>query len=234
MRRTAIALVVLLLAASCGDDGGPSLVGVWTGTEVGGETGQWTLVIDETDASFASAGTEFYEAAYVAFPDENPKRMEFVIASSAFPEYVGETARSIYRFDGETLIIASKRARCRRHAHRIRARRRHPGLGTHQAVTISHLGRVGDRSIRHRYDRRSTIVVPERVFLTAGPAMRPPDNARSQSQQRVRPRCASSARVRCHVIKLPRPSVRDPQACRSRCLTRSFRRSRPRCCLGSR
>jgi uncharacterized protein (TIGR03067 family) len=107
MRRTAIVLVVLLLAASCGDDGGPSLVGVWTGTEVGGDAGQWTLVIDETDASLASAGTEVYEGAYVAFPDENPKRMEFVIASSAFPEYVGETARSIYRFDGETLIIAS-------------------------------------------------------------------------------------------------------------------------------
>ena len=107
VRRIAIALVALSFVASCGDDGGPALDGVWTGTEVGGDAGEWTFVLDETDASVSSAGDEVYEGSYMAYPDEDPMRMEFVITESVFAEFVGETARSIYQFDGDTLFIAS-------------------------------------------------------------------------------------------------------------------------------
>jgi uncharacterized protein (TIGR03067 family) len=108
MRRFTIILVLSLLAASCGDDnGGPSLAGDWTGTEVGGDTAAWTFVFDATALSAASAGTEVYEGTYIAHPDENPMRLEFAVAESVFSPFVGETALAIYRFDGDTLILAS-------------------------------------------------------------------------------------------------------------------------------
>ncbi len=108
MRRFAIILVISLLAGSCGDDnGGPSLAGDWTGTEVGGDGGEWTFVFDAPAASAASAGTEVYEGTYIAHPDENPMRLELTVTESVFPPFVGETALLIYRFDGDSLILAS-------------------------------------------------------------------------------------------------------------------------------
>lgn len=85
----------------------PSLAGVWTGTEVGRATGPWVFAFDERSVSVVSSGAEVYEGTYVAFPDEDPKRMEFAVTGSIFPDYVGETARAIYAFDGTTLILAS-------------------------------------------------------------------------------------------------------------------------------
>jgi len=106
MRQVVIVLAMFLLAASCGNDD-PSLTGVWIGIEVGGAGEQWTFTFDATNASAASEGTEIYDATYLAFPDENPKRMETTITASAFAPFVGLTAHSIYEFDGETLIFAS-------------------------------------------------------------------------------------------------------------------------------
>ena len=54
-----------------------------------------------------SEGTEIYDATFLAFPDEDPKRMETTITESLFPPFVGLTAHTIYEFDGETLIFAS-------------------------------------------------------------------------------------------------------------------------------
>lgn len=108
MRRSAIVLVVVLLAGSCADDTEePSLAGEWIGTEVGGDAGEWTFVFGATAVSAASSGTEVYEGTYIAYSDENPMRLELLVAESVFPPYVGETALAIYRLDGNTLILAS-------------------------------------------------------------------------------------------------------------------------------
>lgn len=107
MRQIVIVLALCLMAASCGNDDDPSLTGVWIGTEVDGEGEQWTFTFDATDASAASEGTEIYIATYLAFPDEDPKRMETTITESLFAPFVGQTAHAIYEFDGETLIFAS-------------------------------------------------------------------------------------------------------------------------------
>ena len=48
-----------------------------------------------------------YDATYLAFPNEDPKRMESTITESLFPPFVGLTAHAIYEFDGATLIFAS-------------------------------------------------------------------------------------------------------------------------------
>lgn len=107
MRQIVIVLAMFLMAASCGNDDDPSLTGVWIGIEVGGAAEQWTFTFDATDASAVSDGTEIYDATYLAFPDEDPKRMETTITESLFPPFVGLTAHAIYEFDGETLIFAS-------------------------------------------------------------------------------------------------------------------------------
>jgi uncharacterized protein (TIGR03067 family) len=107
MRRVVIVLAMLLAAASCGNSDDPSLTGVWTGTEVGGTSEEWTFTIDAADFSAESEGTEIYKGTYVAFADEDPKRMESTITESLFPPFVGLTALAIYEFDGTTLILAS-------------------------------------------------------------------------------------------------------------------------------
>lgn len=107
MRRTAMVLAVLLFAVSCGGDGGPSLIGVWVGTEVSGGAEEWVFTFGTTDSSAAAAGTEIYEGTYVAYADEDPKRMDYTITESTFPQYVGERSNAIYRFDGDTLLFAA-------------------------------------------------------------------------------------------------------------------------------
>jgi uncharacterized protein (TIGR03067 family) len=107
MRRIVIVLAVLLAAASCGNGDDSSLTGVWIGIEVGGTPEEWTFTFDATDVSAASESTEIYEGTYLAFPDEDPKRMESTITESLFAPFVGLTALMIYKFDGSTLILAS-------------------------------------------------------------------------------------------------------------------------------
>ncbi len=94
-------------AASCGNDGGPSLVGVWTGSEVGGGPEEWTFVLDGTDFAATAADTEAYEGTYIAHPDESPMRISLTVTDSVFPPHVGEEAHAIYRFDGDSLILAA-------------------------------------------------------------------------------------------------------------------------------
>lgn len=114
VRRIVIVFAMLLVAASCGNDDDPTLTdddptltGVWLGTELGGTGEEWTFTFDVTDASVTSDGTELYEATYITFPDENPKRIDITITDSSFPPFVGLIARAIYEFDGDTLILAS-------------------------------------------------------------------------------------------------------------------------------
>lgn len=108
MRRMVIVVVMLMAAAACGDEPEPTLMGVWTGTEVGAAvTEEWTFTFSTTGASVSSDGTEIYEATYIALPDEDPKRIETTITDSSFPPFVGLTAHAIYEFDGATLILAS-------------------------------------------------------------------------------------------------------------------------------
>ena len=92
VRRIAIVLALFLIAVSCGDDdGGASLIGVWTGAEIGGGAEEWTFTFDATESSVAAEGTEVYRGTYVVHRDENPKQLEFTVTESNFPEYVGET-----------------------------------------------------------------------------------------------------------------------------------------------
>ena len=106
--RQMVIVVVLLVAAACGGDAEPSLVGVWTGTEVGAAvTEEWTFTFTETGATVSSDGTEIYAATYVARPGQDPKAMEIMIIDSSYPPFIDLTAQAIYEVDGTTLILAS-------------------------------------------------------------------------------------------------------------------------------
>jgi uncharacterized protein (TIGR03067 family) len=110
VRRILLILILIgsLLAGSCGDDtDGPSLTGAWNGHELGGGEEEWTFVFDAAVASATSAGSEVYEGTYVAYPDESPMRLDMLITESRYRPFVGETALAIYRFEGDTLILAS-------------------------------------------------------------------------------------------------------------------------------
>lgn len=107
LRRVAVVLAVFLLTVSCGGESGPSLVGVWVGTETGGGGEQWTFTFNATDFSAESAGVELYQGTYDAFANEDPKRMVSTITGSKFPQFVGESPNTIYRLDGDTLILAA-------------------------------------------------------------------------------------------------------------------------------
>ena len=106
--RQMVIVVVLLVAAACGGDAEPTLVGVWTGTEVGAAvTEEWTFTFTETGATVSSDGMEIYAATYVARPDQDPKAMEIKISDSSYPPFIGLTAEAIYEVDGTTLVLAS-------------------------------------------------------------------------------------------------------------------------------
>ena len=112
MHRFVLILILIpigsFLAGSCGEDTDePSLTGAWIGNEIGGDEGEWTFVFEATVASATSAGSEVYEGTYVAYPDESPMRLDMSITESLYPPFVGETALVIYRFDGDTLVLAS-------------------------------------------------------------------------------------------------------------------------------
>ena len=106
--RQMVIVVVLLVAGACGSEAEPTLMGVWTGTEMGAVvTEEWTFTFTATGASVSSDGEEIYEATYVALPDQDPKAMEIMITDSSYPPFVGLTAPAIYEVDDTTLILAS-------------------------------------------------------------------------------------------------------------------------------
>jgi uncharacterized protein (TIGR03067 family) len=117
LRRNVFLVVILALVTACigcgngnggnGDGGGgdESLVGTWSGTEVGGSTA-WTFVFTATTMEAQTAGMEVYQGTYTANPDVDPKEITAKITSSSFPEYIGETTYAIYKIEGNLLIFA--------------------------------------------------------------------------------------------------------------------------------
>ena len=105
-------LAIALFAISCADDDdaavddGASLVGVWTGTEIGNETESWTFTFDASDGTAVSE-TEDYAFTYTTNPDEDPNQIDMTFTESWFPPYRGETAPLIYLLDGDALTLSS-------------------------------------------------------------------------------------------------------------------------------
>jgi uncharacterized protein (TIGR03067 family) len=107
-----IALSVGLLVLGCSKSHKPDSVvlqGKWSGQEVGAKTpGSSSLVFEGTKCEFHGANPqEWYKATFSLREDTTPKQLEAVIIECPFPQYVGKTARGIYKLEEGKLTFAA-------------------------------------------------------------------------------------------------------------------------------
>lgn len=82
------------------------LQGTWIGTAVGEQQGQWTMIISGTTIDFKGPGPEAYTGTLKLNPDVDPKQADFVIDKCAVDQYVGTTALTIYKIEGDKFTMA--------------------------------------------------------------------------------------------------------------------------------
>lgn len=82
------------------------LQGTWTGTEVGEQQGQWTMIISGTTIDCKGPEPEAYTGILKLNPDVDPKQADFVIDKCAIDRYVGTTSLTIYKIEGDKFTMA--------------------------------------------------------------------------------------------------------------------------------
>jgi uncharacterized protein (TIGR03067 family) len=95
---------------ACKKDEGPpdapaEVQGTWSGYEVLGRSGTWTLIIAGRALSTSGPG-EWAKGSVNANPAANPKEVNFVINEASLPQYVGKTSLGIYKISNDTLTVA--------------------------------------------------------------------------------------------------------------------------------
>jgi RNA polymerase sigma factor (sigma-70 family) len=92
---------------SGGPGGAASLQGTWIGEEVGGQSGQCRLTVSGDSLRFQGArASEWYAGKLTLEQNTSPKQATILITECGFAQYVGKTARSIYKLEQNTLTIA--------------------------------------------------------------------------------------------------------------------------------
>lgn len=79
--------------------------GTWTGYELQGNPGAWTLQINGSALNSSGPG-EWYKGSVSAKAETNPKEVDFVVSECSVPQYVGKTSLGIYKIAGDTLTIS--------------------------------------------------------------------------------------------------------------------------------
>jgi len=85
---------------------GSELEGTWVGTDAGGYD-EWTFVISSGKVEVKGPESAYYSGVMTLNDKTNPKQAEFKIDKCSLPEYVGETALSIYKLEGKKLTLAA-------------------------------------------------------------------------------------------------------------------------------
>jgi uncharacterized protein (TIGR03067 family) len=85
---------------------GSELEGTWVGSDAGGYD-EWTFVISSGKVEVKGPESAFYSGTITLNDKTNPKQAEFKIERCSLPEYVGETALSIYKLEGKKLTMAA-------------------------------------------------------------------------------------------------------------------------------
>jgi len=88
-------------------DKGSELNGTWVGTDAAGYGDEWTFVISKGKVEVKGPESAFYSGTVTLNTGTNPKQAEFKIEKCSLPEYVGETALSIYKLEGNKLTLAA-------------------------------------------------------------------------------------------------------------------------------
>lgn len=81
--------------------------GVWAGNAVGIET-EFTMTISGNNFNMETTDSEvFYKGTFVLNEKVTPKQADFKMDDCNIEEYIGTTARAIYKIENDTLTIAS-------------------------------------------------------------------------------------------------------------------------------
>ena len=85
--------------------------GVWAGNAVGIET-EFTMTISGNNFNMETTDSEvFYKGTFVLNEKVTPKQADFKMDDCNIEEYIGTTARAIYKIENDTLTIASNEPR---------------------------------------------------------------------------------------------------------------------------
>jgi len=82
-------------------DKGSELEGTWVGSDAASYGDVWTFVISKGKVEVKGPDYTFYSGTVTINDKTNPKQAEFKIEKCSMPEYVGETALSIYKLEGK-------------------------------------------------------------------------------------------------------------------------------------
>ncbi|MBN2180660.1 MAG: TIGR03067 domain-containing protein [Sedimentisphaerales bacterium] len=117
MKNLSFVSVILLSAGificGCGssEDAPPSdqdlMQGAWAGAAAGMEA-EFTMTVSGDNFDMRMTGGEiWYKGTFVLNDKVTPKQADFKITESNFEEYVGTTAKAIYKIENDTLTVAS-------------------------------------------------------------------------------------------------------------------------------
>lgn len=80
--------------------------GTWKGTELGGRSDEWILVITGDKIQVDGPGPEDYAGTITIDESTTPKSGTLKIETCAFDAYIGKVAQNIYKLEGDTLTWA--------------------------------------------------------------------------------------------------------------------------------
>ncbi len=114
MRKTfALAVMVvagLLLSCGCATTPKRDLSrwqGAWVGKEIGGENGECRMNIAGDTIRFQGAlPQEWYAGTLALNPKAHPRQAMILVESCAYPKYINQTVKAIYKLEGESLTLA--------------------------------------------------------------------------------------------------------------------------------
>jgi uncharacterized protein (TIGR03067 family) len=86
---------------------GSELEGTWVGTTYGDYGGEWTFVISNGKVEVKGPESIFYSGTVTLDDKKNPKQADFKINNCSQPDYIGETALSIYKLEGNKLTLVA-------------------------------------------------------------------------------------------------------------------------------
>lgn len=85
-----------------------SIQGTWTGHDVSDSSGKVSMTITGSALKFQAVGAEeWYAGKLTLRPNTTPKQAEVFIENCSVPNYVKQTAKAIYKLEGNTLTIAA-------------------------------------------------------------------------------------------------------------------------------
>ena len=82
------------------------LQGTWVGNEIGNNEGQWTLTVSGTKIDVKGPEPQTYSGTLKLNAEVEPKQADLVIEKCPFEEYVGKSALSIYKIEGDKFTMA--------------------------------------------------------------------------------------------------------------------------------